>query len=245
MLQDVCLEHSAGLLSLLRAGGAAGGTLETLNFERCHLSAACFARPTGDEGEAQEDALASLSFLKVSECYGEGWDTEGVEAELLELLGQAEELEGLVVQDCALAANALPELLEGEALASLELEECGLDHFPPFEGMEGEGGRKGGRGRMLKLASWHLSGAACVCIDCMVALPHAIDVCDGWHAPAGPCIDRSPMTLPSALLCVLRRAGSAVPGWQPPAVAACQPGGCNVSDGAGPQQQPAAGPQEG
>lgn len=68
VLEDVCLEHSAGLLSLLRAGGAAGGTLESLHFEQCHLVAAGLAPPAGDAGEEQEQALEELAFLVVKEC---------------------------------------------------------------------------------------------------------------------------------------------------------------------------------
>lgn len=140
VLEDVCLEHSAGLLSLLRAGGAAGGTLESLHFEQCHLVAAGLAPPAGDAGEEQEQALEELAFLVVKECYGEDWDG-GIEPALAELLSQAPELVGLTIKDSAVSSAVLPDLLEGLQLDSLALEGCGLESFPPFEGLEGEAGR--------------------------------------------------------------------------------------------------------
>lgn len=143
VLQDVCLEHSAGLLSLLQIGGVMGGTLESLDLNQCHLIAAGVALPPGAAGEAQQQALASLAFLTVSECYGTAYNG-GVEDALEVLLAQTEDLVGLTIRDTVVAASALEGLLDGlsSQLDTLELEGCGLESFPYFEGLEGEAGRR-------------------------------------------------------------------------------------------------------
>lgn len=141
VLQDVCLEHSAGLVSLLQIGGVMGATLESLDFDQCHLIAAGVAPPPGDAGEAQRQALASLAFLTVSECYGTAYDG-GVEEALEVLLAQTEDLVGLTIRDTVVAADELEGLLDGVYIDTLELEGCGLESFPYFEGLEGEAGRR-------------------------------------------------------------------------------------------------------
>lgn len=110
VLQDVCMEHSADLLAVLRASGAGGGEpgeLECLHLVRCHLAELALVPAGGGEGEAQRLALEGVNHLQLQNCSGQ-MEGIGAEAALRELLPQLPSLTGLAVEECELEAGDLP-----------------------------------------------------------------------------------------------------------------------------------------
>ncbi|KAL4428111.1 hypothetical protein ABPG75_002200 [Micractinium tetrahymenae] len=128
-VHDTCMQHSAPLLALLGAGGAAGGHLRHLRLSWCHV----WAEAVGGAGteEALAAGLQGLHYLELQEC--EAVEHAGMGPFLCRLLPLTKELRELGLSNCQLAPADLPSLLAAcpsPCLTRLELVGCQLAGLP-------------------------------------------------------------------------------------------------------------------